>query len=118
MDNTDSQIQRPAKVRGVGLPQEYELAQFISGIKNSHISWNTSTPACEWNGVICEDGKHVTNINWRERMLSGALRWNSLPRTVNKFSAAHNNHTGPVHLYVLPSHLIDLNLLRNSFTGE
>ena len=118
-------IIRASKVN-TNLPQEYELARFIEDMKNPDPSWNTSTPACEWNYVHCDDSQRVTKLDWKwvrkthrsALVAAGILRWEWLPRTLLSCDVYHNLFTGPVSLDVLPPLLISLKLSWNKFTGS
>jgi len=109
------------RVRGANLPQEYELAKFTQDIEKPHPSWNTSTPACEWKCVTCEDAIHVTEINWSAfafERLSGTLQWDWLPRTLTACRLWDTQLTGGVKLDTLPPQLSTLILWNNDFTGN
>ena len=72
-----TQPRLPSKVRGAELPQEYDLARFIGHTQNTDPSWTTSTLACNWRDVECDDGMHVTDLNWkRPGEIAGTLQWN------------------------------------------
>ena len=62
-DEATGEVRRTAKVRGAKLPQEYELVGFVENIENPHLSWNTSIPACQWNGIECNHEGRVTRID-------------------------------------------------------
>ena len=55
---------RPGKIRGALLPQEYELQRLISDVMSPDPSWKTSTAACDWAGVTCNEQGEVTEIDW------------------------------------------------------
>ena len=116
---TDSGSQcRIGRVRGAELPQEYELMRFVAHVKQLDATWNSSTPACEWKDMTCEDGVHVTHIRWSYSNLSGSFNWDSLPRTLISFSVWTNKLEGSVHLDGLPPSLTHLHLPNNAFTGS
>ena len=46
---------KAARVRGVLLPQEYDLERLVSNIVNPLPSWNASVPAHKWEGITCSD---------------------------------------------------------------
>ena len=129
------------------LPQEYELAQLVRNVGNPHSSWNTPTPACEWDGVICNKANETTVINWNGfsnksyKQLTGSLNFGYLPKTVHKFHVfitkvsgevplnvlscklvslglRDNELSGPLDLTALPPNMRDLDLSANRFTGE
>ena len=132
---------RLGKIRGVNLPVEYKLEKLIKGIQNPHSSWSTSTPACEWDGVDCNDEDEVDCINWTNRGLRGTLDWKHIPETVRsgyvrinkiegtlelsalprgleKFWAEDNKLYGPLQFSDLPPSLKILNLSDNNFVGN
>ena len=131
---------RLGRIRGVHLPIEYQLEKLTRGIQNQHSSWSTNTPACEWNGVKCDDGE-VVHIDWSNRKLRGTLDWkwipktvkgfnvlvneiegtlelSSLPRALEKLFVGSNKLSGSLHFSDLPPKLLILNLSDNDFTGH
>mmetsp|Transcript_18743 Transcript_18743/g.25890 ORF Transcript_18743/g.25890 Transcript_18743/m.25890 type:complete len:280 (+) Transcript_18743:48-887(+) len=112
---------RIGRVGGSNLPQEYELARFVELVENPHPTWNVSTPACEWKGVTCEDGLHVTKIDWENvaelNSLSGSIQWEWLPQKILVVDVAKQKLSGNVPLKTLPSKLRVLNLVLNQFSG-
>ena len=108
----------PGKVRGSHLPQEYELSRFIADVDNTDLSWNTSTPACEWEGVICNEHLKVTRICWGDKGLTGMLQWEYLSPTLHHCRIWRNKLTGNVTLNVLPSQLVQLRASHNAFKGS
>ena len=120
MDLPDRRIteKRPSKVRGAQLPQEYELSQFIQHIHKTKTTWNTSNPACEWEGVTCDEELNVMEVNWGFMFLSGSPSWGDLCRTVRNFSVWENGLTGGVSFSELPPGLSYLQLSTNAFSGE
>ena len=134
MDDSSSKLphQRAAKVRG-NLPPEFELAQLTKDIENPFPSWNASTPACEWKGVTCGDGIHISAIYWDPKShipphlrsfyaygngFSGRLHWQHLPQSLKKFRIERNKLQGSVNLTRLPQGLTSLSLSRNMFSGN
>ena len=118
----DTPTTRPAKVRGVALPQEYQLTQFIQHVHHPHPSWNSETEVCKWDGVKCPwraDGPEsvVRSIYWGHRELQGTLRWEFLPQSLVEFSVEDNKLTGEVGWQFLPGGLRYFNLGRNVFSG-
>ena len=109
---------RPSKVRGVSLPQEYELARLIQNVETQHSSWSTATPACQWHRVKCNQEKKVSEISWSHSSLSGELHLSCLPLSTTVFSVADNKLTGSVDLTHLPEVMHRLNLSRNRFSGH
>ena len=109
---------RPSKVRGVSLPQEYELARLIQNVETQHPSWSTATPACQWHRVKCNQEKKVSEISWSHSSLSGELHLSCLPLSTTLFSVADNKLTGSVDLTHLPEVMHRLNLSRNRFSGH
>ena len=109
---------RPGKVKGVALPQEYELAKFVRDVRNPHPSWDTHTPACEWNGVECDESKSISEVSWYSRALKGSLHWLYLPRTIQRARVMTNQLGGDVDFSALPELLLNLWVQNNLFTGE
>ena len=109
---------RAGKVKGVALPQEYELAKFVRDVKNPHPSWDTHTAACEWDGVECDKSKSIVDLRWRQRELNGTLHWLYLPRTIQQARLLMNRLGGDVDFTTLPQPLTCMWLQHNFFTGE
>ena len=113
------------KIRGSTLPQEYDLSRLLQNFEILHPSWNTLTPACEWQGItcgsdfphLCVSNSQVTQIYWNEMSLRGSLQWDYLPLSVHSFHIGNNWITGSVPFHTLPSHFTCLQLLNNQFTG-
>ena len=70
------------RVRRADLPQEYTLALFIKSLPNPRKSWSTHTPACEWEGVKCNEKNSVERLEWSGLGLSGEFQWSSLPSSL------------------------------------
>mmetsp|Transcript_17081 Transcript_17081/g.23680 ORF Transcript_17081/g.23680 Transcript_17081/m.23680 type:complete len:228 (+) Transcript_17081:61-744(+) len=134
MDDTVPNLSysRAAKVRG-NLPQEFELAQLIKDIENPLPSWNTSTPACKWKGVVCTDGIHISKIRWSRRTtlpphlrtrslcgngFSGRLHLQHLPQSLETLDVSVNRAHGSVDLTRLPHGLTLLYLNKNMLSGN
>ena len=117
-DKANPEARRTAKVRGAKIPQEYELAGFVENIENPHLSWNTSIPACQWNGMNCNLDGYVTGIDWSRLGYEGLLRWERLPHTVIKILLYANQLSGILPFNVFPSELSYLNLKSNLFRGQ
>ena len=107
---------RLGRVRAA-LPQEYKLLKFIENVSNRHTSWKADTPACEWDGVTCNEEGKVVKIRWQNRLLEGSLEWKNLPDTLLELSMHSNNLFGSIVLEDLPPHLEYLSLGTNHFTG-
>ena len=118
VDNSATSVSRAAKVRGTFLPQEYELAKFISDVENPHASWSTATPVCEWDGVNCNKQDEVIRISWCSQGLRGALHWQHLPRSVRSLNIFNNLLSGTVDFSALPLGLVHLWVDSNAFSGE
>ena len=108
---------RPSKVRGANLPQEYELVRFVENISNWDPSWTSSTPACDWTGVSCYNSQ-VRYIRWSYRKLGGSLQWKYLCDTTREFRAWRNELTGSVPLDVLPSEMKAIDISSNGLSGK
>ena len=109
---------RAGKVRGMKLPLEYDLAKFISEIENPYPSWSTATPACEWDGVKCNNKGDVTEINWSSRQLRGVLHWEHLPQSLILLNIHNNQLCGNVDFSALPRGLQRMWIGENLFSGE
>ena len=109
---------RTGRIRGVNVPQEYELANFIKDVGNTDPSWNTNTPACEWNHVICDEGNKVSKLEWAGRKLRGRICLKFLPHSVLEIRAQHNKLSGELPLKDLPPAIAIIDLSDNSFTGS
>ena len=123
-DITESHATRRAgRVSKANLPQEYELAQLVQNIENPHPSWNTSTPACEWDGVYCDVASEIKSIKWNVysgksyQQLTGSLSFVYLPKTLRKFDVFLTKLSGEVPLNTLPYRLKSMNLRNNNLSG-
>ena len=117
VSNVNPGTRLPSKVRGANLPQEYELARFIENITNPHATWTSSTPACEWQNVFCQDDTYVVVLEWDCLRLSGSVQWMWLPKTVLSCDFSGNNLSGTIPFEVLPQGLASLNVGSNKFFG-
>ena len=59
---------RVAKVSSANLPQELALAKFVQDVKNPHPSWKSTTPACEWAYVKCNERGEVSELDWKKSL--------------------------------------------------
>ena len=91
-----------SKVSVTNLPQEYQLARLLADANNLHKSWSTEAPACEWNGVECNDDEEVIYVTWDVSRISGSLRFIYLPHTLESFLVYNNDLSGLVPLDQLP----------------
>ena len=89
-------LKRAAKVSVANLPLEYQLARLIRNIENPHNTWDTDTPACEWEGVECNEQGEPDDIYWEqmedsegpdhwEYGLKGSLDLTDIPNLVKRF---------------------------------
>ena len=108
---------KAGRVRGVLLPQEYDLERMIQNIVNPLPSWNASTPAREWQGVQCSDEGNILKFEAESKSLRGTLLWSLLPRSLTRFSVYANDLSGEIDLGDLPEKLRSLNASYNRFTG-
>ena len=115
---TNSVSTRPSKVRGVSLPQEYELARLIQYVENQDPTWSTAQPACKWRQVRCNGEKEVEKMYWSSLKLCGQLQLSYLPLSTRSVDIADNKLTETVDLTHLPEAIRRLNLSRNRFLGE
>ena len=118
VDNSATSVSRAAKVRGTFLPQEHELAKFISDVGNPRESWSTATPVCEWDGAKCDKQGEIIDISWAYRELRGILHWQHLPRSVTFLDISYNHLSGSVDFSALPRGLRNLWVHSNAFSGE
>ena len=115
---TTTHYTRAAKVRGVGLPQEQELARLFSNITNSLLNWSASVPACKWKGITCKNGIDVSEISCRDMALEGTLALQYMPRTVSRFYALRTHLQGVLQLDLLPSKITHFDVCNNLFHGS
>ena len=115
---------RPGKVHGSVLPQEYELERLVADVLHPDPSWTTSTAACNWARVGCNEHGEVTELQWHtdsdldmHEALFGTLHLEHLPRTILRVSASVNKFSGSDCFSTLPPSLTDLELRCNAFTG-
>ena len=99
------------------LPQEYKLLKFIENVSNRHTSWDADIPACEWDGVTCNEEGKVVKIDWSLRNLGGTLEWKHLPDTLLEIRMYSNKLSGSIVLEDLPPGLEYLSVGTNRFTG-
>ena len=109
---------RKGKVRGASLPQEYDLTRVVGGIDDLHRSWNTETPACQWDGVHCRSFPHVVSMAWSTRRLQGTVALQYLPTTLQTLYLNANHLHGEIILTQLPSQITYVNLSENKFIGS
>ena len=109
---------RPAKVRGASLPQEYELHNFVEKLKHCLPQWNTTYPACEWPLVKCNPHGKLDTLNWSWVELEGPPSWVHVPHTLRFIDLSLNKLTGTLPLDLMPPEIITLDLHQNQFTGE
>ena len=138
---------RSGKVSQATLPEEYKLAQLVRDLemirrdfvwvpqttyhpvllKQSYVesglpeSWSTSTPACEWFGVKCNDNSQIVEICWdgdENQILRGIIYFQHLPQTLLRFSGERHAMRGLVSLRELPLNLEVFDLTINNFQGE
>jgi len=108
---------RAAKVSITNLPQEFQLEQVVRDVENPNSSWTTSTPACKWSGVDCNNTDSVMSISWWSRELKGSLNYSHLPETIHIFYANVNQLFGEVSLETFPPKLRTLSLRNNQLSG-
>ena len=123
------------------LPEEYYLAQFLSDVDNTHPSWNTDTPVCEWDRVECDARGEIRRIDWSALSLSGIPGWMHLenvkcrslsisdnrlrdeivlewlPPNIRFFIGSGNTFGGFLRLESMPEQLETLQLDRCSLHG-
>ena len=108
------------KVRGVSLPQEYDLARLIAEVHMGYTTWTSKTPACSWKGVKCNKDGNVVDIYWSgyDDFMKGFLRWEFIPTTVLHFSVADNELYGPLSIHDLPRALDTFDASYNALQGS
>ena len=111
---------RKGRVRGSQLPPEFQLGVFIESIENPRATWNTHTPACDWEGVHCDDdsGKEVRFILWESKNLRGSLDLERSPLSVKQLILGDNSLTGSINLDELPPELHTLRFNTNKLHGS
>ena len=112
-----------SKVRGVALPQEFEMDYFLRNITNRHPSWNTDRSLCKWEGVLCWKEGKVSEVRWGNYPIDGTLWWDSTPHSLLRLELhcgifRENALCGDVKLAALPDSLERLYLWGQSFSGE
>ena len=101
------------------LPEEYNLAQFLSDVDNTHPSWNRDTPVCEWDRVRCNARGEILRIGWTSLSLSGTPRWVHLSSIkCTEIFLANNNLLGQIVLKWLPPNIIIFSGRENKFGGS
>mmetsp|Transcript_32214 Transcript_32214/g.44193 ORF Transcript_32214/g.44193 Transcript_32214/m.44193 type:complete len:251 (+) Transcript_32214:37-789(+) len=110
---------RPGKVKGAILPQEYDLDRLISAtnIERKSLSWNISTPACNWKRVKCDEVGNVNSLSWNTLRISGVLQWKYIPHTVVRLDFFKCDLSGEIEFESLPQFLRFCNLGKNNFAG-
>eukprot|EP00759_Apiculatamorpha_spiralis_P009985 PhF_6_TR17013/c0_g1_i2/m.25784 len=94
------------------------LTQFWSK-KDS--TWTSSTPACQWSGVVCDNTTNrVTGFKWPNAGISGQIDFSQLPAALSHFDVSGNtfNTSHIIGLYMLPENLTSLILARNQLTSQ
>ena len=136
LEDVNYSIRKPAKVSGVPLPPQYDLLRLLQDVENLHPSWNSITPACEWEQVFCTPPDEIEDIAdlicpkpsskrsgeisrfyWCNRGLRGTLNWNYLPAKLKRLNVDKNQLTGDVPFDVLPATLKVIHLSNNRFSG-
>ena len=108
---------RVGKARA-NLPDEYYLAQFLQDIQNHHPSWNTDTPACEWDTVGCNEKGEINAIRWSDQFLIGTPHWTHLSSIMCKHLDLYINRlTGGIDLQLLPINIWSFDVSFNNFGG-
>jgi len=114
---------RAGRVSMANFPPEYELAQLVRNVGNLHSTWKTSTPACKWDGVDCNEADEIKCINWSgisqsDEQLTGSLSFGYIPKTLHTFNVFVTNLSGEVPLNILPCELRCLVLRNNELSGS
>jgi photosystem II stability/assembly factor-like uncharacterized protein len=96
----------------------YEQTSGTFWERNSN--WNTVTPKCEWEGIVCDQNQNVIEINLQNNHLSGAIPIDLANlRSLQILDLSHNYLYDdiPDNLYLLRN-LKELYLNNNFFSGE
>ena len=117
LEDANCGIRKPAKVSGVPLPPQYDLLRLLQDVENLLPSWNSTTPACEWEQVSCKPSGQIAAIYWCDKKFRGSLIWNYLPSKLERLNVARNQLSGDVPFDVLPATLKGINLSNNRFSG-
>ena len=107
---------RAAEVRSVFVPQEYDLVRLIENVEKRHPSWDTNTPACEWNGILCCE-KQVIGIAWSFTDLE-SLIWKYLPLSLMSLQAMSAQLRCELPLEMFPPTLLHIYLYSNKLIGN
>ena len=107
---------RLGRVRTASLPQEYALARFLQDIENTHPSWTTDTPICQWSGVEC-NGPTLTRVLWGDRNLRGNPEWELIPKMLVEVYLSYNQLSGSLQFEALPRGLKAFGVADNHFFG-
>ena len=73
---------RIAKVSAANLPHEYHLVRLLAEVHNLEESWRHHTPACEWEGVSCNEREEVSHVDWGQLDLTGTMNLIHLPHSL------------------------------------
>ena len=111
-------VRRPAKVRGVAWPQEYDLGLLIKNITRTHPLWSEETPACDWDSVQCDKNGNIDALLWHFKQLHGTVNWRYLPVTLAVLRLGINSLEGEVLWDSFPQKLHTISLSGNFFTGQ
>ena len=114
----DAPRTRPSKVSSAIQPPAFLLERFLAHLGNASASWNTHTPVCTWEGVICDKTEHVQTVELGAHSLSGSPAWGFLPESLSILNLSHNKLSGTVDFDSFPMQLTKLDLGQNSFTGH
>ena len=94
-----------------------QLFQFTCNVHPVHPTWDIKRPACEWNGVNCDERGNVVELMWAIRNLAGKPCWSSLPAMLQKIYLNGNHLSGSLPFEDLPGQLVELHASGNLFSG-
>ena len=128
MQCADKTTPRAGKVRNARLPIEYLLERVVekihSTVENAIVSWNTSTPACQWHGVKCDETESVASLHWAALGLHGSIFLDTLPPTLLHLDISSpilgenkNALFGELSFRTLPRGLLTLDVRNNDLWG-
>ena len=118
--SASTSVMKPAKARGIALPQEYQLVRMFENVKDLPSTWNIDTPACEWEGILCiEKRASFFHLTGNVRFLDGHPQWEYLPSSVTCLHLPENRLCGEINTSSLPNALTELNVRNNvKLSGE
>ena len=111
---------RPAKVRRINLPDEYNLERLIEKVNDRHKTWITNISACKWEGLTCTKRGEITSIQWSGISMGGCLQWKYLtflPQNFIHLDVSDCRLSGEVEFHNFPHQFRYGRLEKNKFYG-